>query len=263
MFNPRLSDLFFWHFHPEYELVYISGANGNRHVGDHLSAYEGSDLVLIGSLIPHLNFDYGVETDYQKVVVHLGKEFVEGRLMQTPELAFVNNLFQQAGYGLAFHGETKRKVGKELLSFDSLDPFEQYLGLLRIFKILSESEHVERLHDSPYSHTYSAREQGRLNGIYAFIDQHYHEKISLQEIADQTNLSKEAFCRYFKRTSGYTFTQFLNRYRVSQAKRILMSGGNVSDACFQCGFESLSYFNRVFKRITHENPQAFRGRYKI
>ena len=74
MLNPRLSDLFYWHFHPEYELVYIKGATGTRHIGDHISTYDGNDLVLIGSNIPHLNFDYGVKTDYQKVVVHLKKE---------------------------------------------------------------------------------------------------------------------------------------------------------------------------------------------
>ncbi len=56
--DPKLNDLFFWHFHPEYELVYIEGADGIRHVGKHRSNYQQSDLVLIGSNIPHLNFDY-------------------------------------------------------------------------------------------------------------------------------------------------------------------------------------------------------------
>ncbi|MEO5582557.1 MAG: AraC family transcriptional regulator, partial [Saprospiraceae bacterium] len=60
MVNPRFNDFFFWHFHPEIELTYIEGASGNRHVGEHISKYTGSDLVLIGSNIPHLNFDYGV-----------------------------------------------------------------------------------------------------------------------------------------------------------------------------------------------------------
>ena len=64
--NPNLSALFYWHFHPEYELVYIEGANATRHVGNHISNYENSDLVFIGSNIPHLNFDYGVQTDYKK-----------------------------------------------------------------------------------------------------------------------------------------------------------------------------------------------------
>src|SRR5680860_565467 len=96
MFNPRLSDLFFWHFHPEYELVYIENADGTRHVGDHISTYEGSDLVLIGSNIPHLNFDYGVETDYRIVVVHLKKELVEANFYGTPELLLINSMFQKS-----------------------------------------------------------------------------------------------------------------------------------------------------------------------
>ncbi|MFT5990925.1 MAG: AraC-like DNA-binding protein, partial [Neolewinella sp.] len=55
--------------------------------------------------------------------------------------------------------------------------------------------------------------------------------------------------------------EFLNRYRISQSKRLLMSGKSVSDACYQTGFESLSYFNRTFKNVTNENPRDFRKRY--
>ena len=74
---PRLNHLFYWHFHPEYELVYIEGASASRHVGDNISNYEDSDLVFIGSNIPHLNFDYGVQTDYTKEVLHIKPTFKE------------------------------------------------------------------------------------------------------------------------------------------------------------------------------------------
>ena len=63
LLTPHLENVFLWHYHPEYEIVYITGASGTRHVGDHISRYEGSDLVFIGPNIPHLNFDYGVKTD--------------------------------------------------------------------------------------------------------------------------------------------------------------------------------------------------------
>ena len=76
--NPNFSDLFFWHFHPEYEIVFIEGADGNRMVGRHASKFEGSDLVLIGSYIPHLNFDYGIRTPYEKIVIHMAKNFFHG-----------------------------------------------------------------------------------------------------------------------------------------------------------------------------------------
>ncbi|MEO0895589.1 MAG: AraC family transcriptional regulator [Bacteroidota bacterium] len=261
MYNPRLSDLFFWHFHPEYELVYIKADQGTRHVGDHISTFFGSDLVLIGSNIPHLNFDYGIKTPYQKVVVHLDKAFVENHLMGIPELGHHIGLFHDASFGVAFSGELKEEIGQKLLAFETLNTFDQYQGLMEIFYKLAHSSYTERLHDQPYSHKFSERDQGRLRGIYSYIDQHYHQKIELSEIASQSSMTREAFCRYFKKSTGSTFVGFLNRYRISHAKRILMSGRSVSEACFETGFESLSYFNRIFKKISGENPSVFRKKY--
>ncbi len=261
MFDPRLSDLFFWHFHPEYELVYIEGADGTRHVGNHISNYKGTDLVLIGSNIPHLNFDYGVKTDYKKVVVHLKKELVETNFYRTPELVLINTMFQKSKQGLAFHGKLKKELGDKLFALEGLAPIEQYLQLLEILSKLSNSEETEFLHDRPYDNQISDKDQKRISAIFAHIDNNYQRKIELQEVADLSHMTKEAFCRYFKKRTMYTFTEFLNRYRISQSKRDLMSGKSVSDACYSSGFESLSYFNRVFNRITKENPREFRKKY--
>ena len=120
MFNPRLSDLFFWHFHSAYELVYIEGATGTRHVGDHISTYEGSDLVFIGSNIPHLNFDYGVKSDYKKVVVHIKKDFLDKQIQETPELLNIQELFQRSICRIAFKGKLKKQIGDQLFNFENL-----------------------------------------------------------------------------------------------------------------------------------------------
>ena len=263
LYNPRMSDLFFWHFHPEYELVYIEGATGTRHVGDHILNYEGSDLVLIGANIPHLNFDYGVKTDYKKVVVHIKPAFVEKNIKGTPELASISNLFEKSRYGIAFKGDIKKFIGKRLMKFQQLNSFQQYLELLQIFKSLSRAKDMELLHDQPYVNKYSQTEQERLRNIYAFIDKNYHQKIELKKVAALSNMTKEAFCRYFKKVTGNTFVEFLNQYRISQSKTILMSGKNVSEACYSSGFQSLSYFNRIFKKMTKENPSTFRNRYLV
>ncbi len=261
MFDPRLSDLFFWHFHPEYELVYIEGADGTRHVGNHISNYKGSDLVLIGSNIPHLNFDYGVKTEYRKVVVHLKKELIETNFYATPELVLINTMFQKSKQGLAFHGKLKKEFGDKLFALEGLPPVEQYLQLLEILSKLSNSEETELLHDRPYDNQISDKDQKRISAIFAHIDNNYQRKIELQEMADLSHMTKEAFCRYFKKRTKYTFTEFLNRYRISQSKRDLMTGKSVSDVCYGSGFESLSYFNRIFKGITNENPREFRKKY--
>ncbi len=261
MFNPRMSDLFFWHFHPEYELVYIEGATGTRHVGEHISTYEGSDLVLIGSNIPHLNFDYGIKTSYQKVVAHIKKEFVQEHLQVISELHPLLTLFKKSKHGIAFNGKIKAQVGKKLFQFDKLKPFEQYLQLIEILQILTATNDYELLHEQPFTKKQSEREQGRIRKIYAFVDKNYSRKIELNEMASLSNMTKEAFCRYFKKATNYTFIEFLNRYRISHSKRYLMSGKSVSEACYCSGFESLSYFNRIFKKITNENPSEFRKKY--
>ncbi|WP_367390772.1 AraC family transcriptional regulator [Lewinella sp. LCG006] len=261
MFNPRLSDLCYWHFHPEYELVYIEAATGTRHVGDHISTYEQNDLVLIGSNIPHLNFDYGVKTEYRKVVIHFKKDFIETHVNRVPELSPFTQLFNKSKYGLAFRGGIKKQIGEKLFHFEQLNAFQQYIQMLEVLDLLANAPDAELLHTQPYSNKFSEREQGRLRNIYAFVDKNYHKKIALSEVAAISNMSKEAFCRYFKKVSNYTFIEFLNRYRISQSKRLLMSGKSVSDACYQTGFESLSYFNRTFKKVTNENPRYFRKRY--
>ncbi len=256
--NPNLSALFYWHFHPEYELVYIEGASATRHVGDHISNFEHSDLVFIGSNIPHLNFDYGVKTAYKKDVLQIKPSFKTNVLNETPEFLSIIRLFERSQYGIAFFGKTKVLIGKRLLRLHTLSPFDQYLEALSILKLLADSNEYELLHDTPFVNKYNTKEQQRIRQLYAFIDEHYTRKINLDEVAALCNLSKPAFCRYFKKNTGTTFIGFLNEYRISQAKRLLLMGKNVSETCYECGFESLSYFNRTFKSITNNNPSTFK-----
>ena len=259
--NPKLNDLFYWHFHPEYELVYIEGANGTRHVGDHISQYEHSDLVLIGSNIPHLNFDYGIQTEYKKEVLHISSAFKNKIFTEIPELSEVFELFEKSQQGIAFTGRTKVNIGSRLKKLHVLEPFSQFLEVLHIFSILATTKEYVLLHDYPVINKYSQKQQDRLKNIYAFIDENYQRKIELKEVAALSNLSKEAFCRYFKGATGSPFTSFLNQYRISQAKRFLLKGKNISETCYDCGYESLSYFNRIFKKVANENPSDFKKRY--
>lgn len=256
--NPRLNNLFYWHFHPEFELVYVEGASATRHVGDHISTYQESDLVFIGSNIPHLNFDYGVQTDYNKEVLHIKPFFKNMVLGEIPELSGIMELFERSTHGIAFNGETKRTVGSRLKKLHTLSSFDIFMEIIQILKILSLSQDFELLHDQPFINRYNKKEQERLRHIYAFIDENYHRKINIDEIASECNLGKEAFCRYFKKATGNTFVGFLNQYKISQAKRLLLAGKNVSETCYECGFESLSYFNRTFKKVTNENPSEFK-----
>src|SRR5580765_7818440 len=101
LLTPKLNEIFYWHFHPEFEIVYVEAPTGFRHIGDHISKYKDSDLALIGPNIPHLNFDYGAKTIVETVVVQMKEDFLGKDFLSLPEMVTIRDLFERARHGLA------------------------------------------------------------------------------------------------------------------------------------------------------------------
>ncbi|HWB90217.1 MAG TPA: AraC family transcriptional regulator [Puia sp.] len=261
LFSPSLRNYFYWHYHPEYELVYVEATAGIRHVGQHVSGYMGSDLVLIGPNIPHLNFDYGLQTEYRQVVVQLKQDFLGDAFRHTPELGAIEQLFGRAAFGLAFGERCRAVVGEQLKGMQGLDHFDQLIALLRIFRMLAEEREVERLNEIDTSVRTFLNDKVRMSSVYEYIHRRYDRSPDVNEIAAQVHLSTAAFCRYFKRQTRMTFTDFVNQYRIGQAKTLLLQDRSVSEVCFSVGIESLSYFNKLFRQVAGENPSAFKRRH--
>ncbi|HYG39983.1 MAG TPA: AraC family transcriptional regulator [Cytophagales bacterium] len=261
LFAPSLRNYFYWHYHPNYELVYVEATAGIRHVGQHVSNYMESDLILIGPNIPHLNFDYGLKTEYKQIVVQMKENFLGNSFKHTPELNAIEQLFKKAIYGLSFTGETKQKAAVMLKEMHLLDTFEQLLLLLRVFQLLAKSNEVVVLNDLDTSIKIFLNDKIRMGTIYEYIHANFNQTPNVNDVASLVNLSTAAFCRYFKKQTKMTFTDFVNQYRVNQAKTLLLHDRNVSEACYEVGFESLSYFNKVFKKNTGENPSEFKKLY--
>jgi len=258
LLTPNLNDIFYWHFHPEIEMVYVEADRGIRHIGDHISTYEQSDLALIGSYIPHLNFDYGVKTRVETVVIQLRENFINEGFQQFPEFNDIIALFERVKSGIAFYGETKKKVGERLKSITNLNKFDQFVELINIFQYLSKSTEFIKLDARPISSKSILKQQDRMLEIYKHVEENFRENIDTSIIANKTNLSVPAFCRYFKKATKLTYTDFVNQYRITHAKKCLLQDMNVSEACFESGFENLSYFNRTFKKVTGVSPSVFK-----
>ena len=261
LLTPNLNELFYWHFHPEFEIVYVEADHGFRHIGDHISKYSGSDLALIGSNIPHLNFDYGVKTTVETVVVQMKEDFLGTDFLSLPEMVTIRDLFERARHGLAFYGETKRLTGEKLKQLSSLSHFDQLVLLLQIFYSLAESSEAEQLKAQPIASASILKEQQRLHKVYHFIEAHFQKNIDVNEVAELCHLTTAAFCRYFKRSTHYTFTDFLNQYRINQSKKFLLQDMTVTEACYESGFGNISYFNKTFKKFIGENPSNFKKKH--
>jgi len=262
LFKPSLKNYFYWHYHPEYELVYVEASNGIRHVGQHISSYMGSDLVLIGPNIPHLNFDYGLKTAYKQIVVQLKQHFLGDAFHEIPELSSIQQLFERASLGLSFSGKTKITVVEKLKHMQTVDHFKQLLCLLDIFQILATSDEVIELNEQDTSIKLFLNDKIRMGAIYKYIHANYNETPDVNKVASSVHLSTPAFCRYFRKQTKMTFTDFVNQYRITQAKTLLLQDKSISEACYEVGIESLSYFNKLFKKIAGENPSDFKRRYQ-
>lgn len=261
LLTPGLNDTFLWHFHPEYEIVYVEGTSGTRHVGDHTSVYEGSDLVMIGPNIPHLNFDYGVRTACEQVIIQMKEDFLGKDFLDIPEFTSIRSLFAQSHFGLSFTGDTKKIVGEKLKELPKLDHFDQLISLLQILRLLASADQVTVLNNTPAGNKSLQKEQFRMNTIYKYVETHFDQKPDVNFIAEQVNLTTAAFCRFFKKNAKMTFTDFVNHYRINQAKNYLLQDKTVSETCFAVGFESLSYFNKLFRKVEGGNPSEFKKRY--
>ncbi len=258
LFTPSLKNYFFWHYHPEYELVYVEAIAGIRHVGQHISSFIESDLVLIGPNVPHLNFDYGIETEYRQIVVQLKENFLGDAFQQTPEFSKISSLFQKSQFGLSFSGKTKEVVAQRLRHMQTLLHFEQLISLLEVFQLLATSTEGTALNDQDTSVKLFMDDKIRMGAVYKYIHANYDKTPDVNEVAASVHLSTPAFCRYFKKETKMTFTDFVNQYRITQAKTLLLKDMSVSEVCYEVGFDSLSYFTKLFKKLTGENPSAFK-----
>lgn len=263
LLTPNLNEIFYWHFHPEYEIVYVETECGFRHIGDHISKYEGSDIALIGPNIPHLNFDYGVKATVDTVVIQMKENFLGQDFFSLPEIIAIKTLFEKAKSGVAFYGETKKLAGEKLKQLTALPHFEQLITLLQVFNLLANSKEIEMLNTRPIASVSVLKEQQRLQKVYHFIEANYQNEIDVNAVAKLCNLTTAAFCRYFKKSTHYTFTDFLNQFRINQSKKILLQDRNVTEACYESGFANISYFNKTFKKVTGENPSAFKKKHFV
>lgn len=261
LFSPSLKNCFFWHYHPEIELVYVEASKGIRHVGKDISSFVDSDLLLIGSNVPHLNFDYGIQTECKQMVLQMRENFLHDLIISIPEFDRIKKLLERSYLGLSFSGKTKQAVVEKLHNIKDKNTFESLMGLMEILQILAHSAEVKELNSEDTRIKWFLNDKIRMGTIYSYIHENYDKKPNVNEIAQTVSLSTPAFCRYFKKQTNMTFTDFVNNYRINQAQIFLLKDFSVTEVCFHVGFESLSYFNKLFKHYTGKTPSEFKKKH--
>lgn len=249
----------YWHYHPELELVYVKGGNGKRHIGSHLSYFKNGELVLIGSNLPHEGFTERIEGKDSETVIQMLPDFLGDGFFNIPEMEGISKLLERAKKGIAFQQNVMDQVGDKIIGLTKKDSFNQIIGLLEILHELSMTEDYEILNADGFLMVAKPQDNDRLNKVLNHVKENFQESISLSEICEIVGMTEPSFCRYFKKITTKTFTQFLIEYRLVHASKLLAEKQiSITEVCFDSGFSNYSHFVEQFKKFTGQSPSLYR-----
>lgn len=257
-----------WHFHSEYQLFLVMKGTGTRFIGDHVSPFKKGDLVFTGPNLPHLwqsdheYFNSDKELMTEGIVIYFPENFLGNDFLYKNEMYRIKQLFLKAQRGVDIFGSTAEKAIELILDFLKVEDFDRILTLLNLLNLIANSTEYKLLASEGYSNSLTETETDRMNRVHAYVMKNFREKITLDNVAAIANLSPTSFSRYFKIHANKTFSDFLTEIRIGYSCKLLVSQKmNISQVCYDSGFNTLSNFNRQFKAFTHYNPIEYRRKY--
>jgi len=252
------------HFHPEVEILMVVHGNGTRYVGDSVERYVPGDLVMIGPNVPHEWCSDRNSNDMSEAIyIMFNIEILGNEFWNLPESKIILKIIQQSKRGIKLKGKTRDEVSRLMNTIDTSYGFRRIILLLTILETIAFSDEYQYLATPMLENTVNDRDSARLNKVYKFVMNNIQRDFSLDTVASIANLSKPAFCRYFKKRVNKTFMQFLNEIRVGQAcRRLVNENCSIAEICYTCGFNNISYFIRQFKKITGFTPLSYRKKFE-
>ena len=255
-----------WHFHPEYELVLNIKSNGTRIVGDSVELFDRYDMVLIAGNIPHCWNYYKQNNalpENHGIIVNFKLESIGEALLSQHELHSLKVLLNESDRGIAFSVDDSKKAEKYLVQMINNKGIDKIIDFFNVIKILSSSLKRAYLCSENYKLAFDERGNKRMSDVYSYIRENYFKPIPLEKIARIAKMSPFAFSRYFKNNSGAGFIEYLNRVRTNKACYLLRETEYaVHDIALECGFASISNFNKQFRKMEGISPRDFRAQFK-
>ncbi|MGK0412730.1 MAG: AraC-like DNA-binding protein [Polaribacter sp.] len=253
----------FWHFHPEIELVYVNKGKGKRHIGNHISYFNNSQLVLIGSNLPHIGFLDRLTTNGSETLIQFMPDFLGKDFFKIPEMMAIDALFERAKKGIRFNIEIKQRIGAKIEQLVELQGPSRITSFIEILNDLATTDDYTLLNANGFAFEATRQDSNKIEIIYKHINDNFKEHISLDEVAGIVSMTEPAFCRYFKKSTGKTFTKLVNEYRVVHATKLLAeSAMSITAISFECGFNNFSHFNKLFKEFTGKTASIYRSEMK-
>ncbi len=249
---------FYWHHHPEYELTYKINVEGKRIVGDSYEEFRAGDLVLIGPDLPHTWVtDRKIKNKNCDFVVIQFSASLFNSFIGLNEFESIKRLLQNSKNGL--HFKNSRLFKDKILALPGKTGVEKINDLIWLLGQLSKQK-GRKLASSDYDVSQVKNKEQRINQVCTYLENNFSKPVSINDAASIINISPSAFCKFFKRATGKTFSDYLNDIRIGYAcYQLIETDKQISSIARSAGFESITYFNRVFTRKKNSTPREFRN----
>jgi len=249
------------HYHDEFELNFIGNAKGaKRIVGDSIEIIDDLEMVLIGPNLYHSWFTHECKSkDITEITIQWHRDLFDDKLLSRNQLNFVKCLFDRAQRGISFPKETIEKIIPRIKSLDQKGGFASVLELMSILHELSISSDIKTLSDATFINTQFSYNSRRIEKAFQYMNHNYDRGVTLGEVAKLVNMTDVSFSRFIKKRTGNTFIDTLNEIRLGHASKMLIdTTHSIAEVSFNCGFNNISNFNRIFKRKKGCTPKGFR-----
>ena len=255
-------DFYFYdklHQHEEIQISLIVEGTGTLIVGDTVNDYKQGDILIIGSNLPHV---FKSDSKHTKKSHMLSLFFTKTsfglHFFELEELRELQSFFKRTIHGFKITS-SKKSASELFFNLEKASKLNRFIMLLELLKTTSTAKY-KSLSSFIYEKKYTDNEGKRMSDVFEYTMTYFEKDISLNTIAGVANMTKNAFCKYFKKRTNKTYIQFLNELRIEHACKLLLNNKELTipNIAEQTGFNNLSNFNRQFKAIKQSNPSSYR-----
>jgi len=247
------------HQHQEIQISLVVKGAGSFVVADTINDYKENDILVIGGFVPHVfKSDLNKSDESIQYSLFFNKNSFGEHFFDLADMVSTKPFFQGSEYGMRVLSN-KQKITKQFKKLPHQNKIERIATLLKIINLISIAE-TNSLSSFVYKKKYTDDEGKRMNDVFKYAMEKFHEPITLEEIAGQAHMNKNSFCRYFKKRTNKTFFQFLIEIRIENACQLIYTNPDlsISHISEKCGFATIANFNRKFKEIKGVTPTEFR-----
>jgi AraC-like DNA-binding protein len=257
------------HRHHEIQLTWIQDGKGTLIAENNMFNFSSNEIYWLGANQPHLFKNDPVyflprsKKLTKALTVFFNPTGSLSYLFDLPELKNIKKFIQQYPSGFKIPANMVNSISEQMLQIKNSSGADQLITFISILKRLATCKNLLPLTSSVQPRQYSEHEGLKIGRIFNYIMQNADQSIKLEEVAAQAHMTPQAFCRYFKKHTRHTFISFLNEVRINKACKKLTDGDyeSISDIAYDCGFNSVTSFNRVFKTVTKLSPSQYLGKY--